>query len=232
MVDNNALRNAKPPAAPREWKRHVDLRGHDIREAVQGQRRVVREHAHAVRPKPDDSEVLPVSRREVHEPVNAATIPGDSPRLHVLEESMERVAGGSGLPSREVPILSTRGLVEMVPVGLGSGFRRHLLRLNRLARGPAADQGSAPPTARILCYAETVKQNLTLTVDEELLRDARKVALDRKTSVNQLVREYLEQLVSERSRQQSARKWIGELFEKSSIVVGKRAWNRDDLHER
>ena len=107
-----------------------------------------------------------------------------------------------------------------------------MLRLNRLARGPAADQGSAPPTARILCYAETVKQNLTLTVDEELLRDARKVALDRKTSVNQLVREYLEQLVSERSRQQSARKWIGELFEKSSIVVGKRAWNRDDLHER
>ena len=77
-----------------------------------------------------------------------------------------------------------------------------------------------------------MKQNLTLTVDEELLRDARKVALDRKTSVNQLVREYLEQLVSERSRQQSARKWISELFEKSSIVVGKRAWNRDDLHER
>jgi hypothetical protein len=38
---------------------------------------------------------------------------------------------------------------------------------------------------------EKARQNVTLVVEEELLLAARKLALDRRTSVNQLVREYL-----------------------------------------
>ena len=75
-------------------------------------------------------------------------------------------------------------------------------------------------------------QNLTLTIEEELLRTARKLALDRNTSVNQLVREYLEQLVSEDSRQQSAHRWISEHFDNCPVEVGPVTWNRDELHER
>jgi hypothetical protein len=77
-----------------------------------------------------------------------------------------------------------------------------------------------------------VTRNLTLTIEEELLRTARKLALDRNTSVNQLVREYLEQLVSEDSRQQSARRWISEFFANGAVEVGPVTWNRDELHER
>jgi predicted HicB family RNase H-like nuclease len=46
---------------------------------------------------------------------------------------------------------------------------------------------------------DKARQNLTLVVDEDLLLAARKVALDQRTSVNQLVREYLAALVEEPS---------------------------------
>ena len=49
------------------------------------------------------------------------------------------------------------------------------------------------------------KQNVTLVVEEELLLAARKVALDQRTSVNQLVREFLTTLVEEPGRRRMAR---------------------------
>jgi len=51
---------------------------------------------------------------------------------------------------------------------------------------------------------ERARQNVTLVVEEDLLLAARKVALDRRTSVNQLVREYLTTLVEESSRRRLA----------------------------
>jgi len=76
------------------------------------------------------------------------------------------------------------------------------------------------------------KQNLTLTVDADLLRAARKVAIDRNTSVNQLVRDYLEQLVGEKERRQKAAEELHRFFQTSRYKVGKITWKRDDLHER
>lgn len=57
---------------------------------------------------------------------------------------------------------------------------------------------------RIPCYTYSVQRNLTLTVDDDLLRAARKVAIDRNTSVNHLVRDYLAQLVREADQRQAA----------------------------
>ena len=51
---------------------------------------------------------------------------------------------------------------------------------------------------------EKTRQNVTLVVEEDLLLAARKVALDQRTSVNQLVREYLASLVEEPSRRRLA----------------------------
>jgi hypothetical protein len=77
-----------------------------------------------------------------------------------------------------------------------------------------------------------VARNLTLTIDEDLLRAARKVALDRNTSVNQMVREYLAATVRDSGRQLAAVAKLDELFRKASAQVGPITWNRDDLHER
>jgi hypothetical protein len=88
---------------------------------------------------------------------------------------------------------------------------------------------------RISCYTGTVektKQNLTLVVDEDLLLTARKVALDQRTSVNQLVREYLAALVEEPSRRRFARARMRKAFENGLVEVGDRTWSRNDLYDR
>ena len=86
--------------------------------------------------------------------------------------------------------------------------------------------------ARIPCYTYPVARNLTLTVDEELLRAARKVAIDRNTSVNQLVRDYLAGLVREADQRQSALAQLDQIFRTTRVDIGRRTWKRQDLHER
>lgn len=77
-----------------------------------------------------------------------------------------------------------------------------------------------------------MQRNLTLTIDEGVLREARKIALDRNTSVNQIVREFLEQLVSEKDTRKEAARKIEEFWRTHSIEVGPITWTRDDLHDR
>jgi hypothetical protein len=77
-----------------------------------------------------------------------------------------------------------------------------------------------------------VLRNLTLTVDQEVLRAARKVALDRDTSVNQLVREFLDSLVREAGQRQAAVRRLDRFFRSNRAAMGPRTWTREDLHER
>src|SRR5258706_10661746 len=86
--------------------------------------------------------------------------------------------------------------------------------------------------ARIPCYTDYVAKNLTLTLDEELLRAARKVAIDRNTSVNQLVRDYLAGLVREADQRQSALAQLDQIFRTTRLELGRRTLKRADLHER
>jgi hypothetical protein len=79
---------------------------------------------------------------------------------------------------------------------------------------------------------EKTRQNVTLVIDEDLLLAARKVALDRRTSVNQLVREYLAALVEEPNRKRLARARLRKTFEAGLVDVGDWKWNREDIYGR
>jgi hypothetical protein len=81
-------------------------------------------------------------------------------------------------------------------------------------------------------YAGYVPRNLTLSIDADLLQAARKVARERNTSVNQMVREYLAATVRGSGRQLAAVAKLDELFRTTRARVGAITWNRDDLHER
>ena len=73
--------------------------------------------------------------------------------------------------------------------------------------------------------------NSTLAIDDELVREARQVARAMGKSLNQLVREYLEQLTG---RDEAARD-IDELRALSGEGGGRsKGWrfDRDELHER
>ena len=79
---------------------------------------------------------------------------------------------------------------------------------------------------------EKARQNVTLVVEEDLLLAARKIALDQRTSVNQLVREYLAALVEAPGRRRLARARLRSMFEAGLVEVGERKWSRDDLYDR
>jgi hypothetical protein len=75
-------------------------------------------------------------------------------------------------------------------------------------------------------------KNVTLTIDEELLMEARVLAARRRTSVSGLVREQLEHLVGgDRARRQG---WLSvrHLFDRPSLRIGSRLPTRDEIHER
>jgi hypothetical protein len=76
------------------------------------------------------------------------------------------------------------------------------------------------------------KQNLTLTLKSTVLKAARKYALDRDTSVNQLVRDYLAELAGRRDELETARNDLREFFRKSRYRIGKRTSTRGDLYDR
>ena len=75
--------------------------------------------------------------------------------------------------------------------------------------------------------------NLTITIDDELLKRARLRALERNTSVNALLREYLETFAGVQSGMVVRRRFAALARAANSSGEGKRrSWSRDDLHER
>ncbi len=74
--------------------------------------------------------------------------------------------------------------------------------------------------------------NLTITVDDRLLRLARIKALEQGTSVNALLRDYLEAYAGAADAQARA---LDDLLGLSAAATSRRggaSWTRDDLHER
>ena len=75
-------------------------------------------------------------------------------------------------------------------------------------------------------------KNLTLRVDDSILVKARQIASEHSTSVNALVRDYLDELVKTQGRQVSARKNLTRLCRLSKAEAGSKNWTREDLYDR
>jgi hypothetical protein len=77
--------------------------------------------------------------------------------------------------------------------------------------------------------------NITLSIDDEVVKKIRKIAIERDTTLTGLVRDYLEHLAVEdlaygrRRRDHDALK---RSFERFQFRVGKRTWKRADLYAR
>jgi plasmid stability protein len=74
--------------------------------------------------------------------------------------------------------------------------------------------------------------NLTITLDEESLKRARIRALEEGTSVNALLRDFLETYAGENRARLNAVSEILTLSRQSRSRRGGRTWSRDELHER
>ena len=92
-------------------------------------------------------------------------------------------------------------------------------------------------SARVPCYTGSVA-NLTLSVDDEVLKRARMRALEQGTSVNAILAERLQAFAREGEEQASATQALIDLAKQNRRGAGgvghrrKRRWTRDELHER
>lgn len=72
--------------------------------------------------------------------------------------------------------------------------------------------------------------NITLSAKESLIKKARKFAQQHNTTLNQLVRDFLERLVSEENDEDLANRFL-QVCERASGDSKGWSWNRDDLYD-
>lgn len=96
----------------------------------------------------------------------------------------------------------------------------------------------------ILCNTDYVDKalgtkNITLAIDEDLLQKARVLAAMKRSSVNEMVREYLAREVEAETRQASRAQVWGDLFKEADNYVpgrklrkeGERLFDREEFYE-
>ena len=76
------------------------------------------------------------------------------------------------------------------------------------------------------------KKNLTLALDEDLIVKARIIAARRRTSLTNLVRKSIEELVSGDQLQAKARTRLKSRMLNPVMRIGGARWTRDELHDR
>ena len=77
--------------------------------------------------------------------------------------------------------------------------------------------------------------NITLTLDDKLVKEVRKIAVERDTTLTGLVRAYLEEVAAEHAKSGRKRRDLEALeksFREVQINFGKKTWRREDLHDR
>ena len=75
-------------------------------------------------------------------------------------------------------------------------------------------------------------KNITLAIDEEVLERARSYAEKQGTTVNALVREYLNSLLDQQARREAALLELRKMMETSEARLGPNyKWNREEIYE-
>jgi len=75
--------------------------------------------------------------------------------------------------------------------------------------------------------------NVTLTLDDDLVKRVRKVAVEHDTTLTAMVRSYLEHVAAEDTATgRRQREVLERSFESYKFRIGKRKWKRPDLYER
>ena len=76
------------------------------------------------------------------------------------------------------------------------------------------------------------KRNLTVQLDDDVIRRAKVIAAERDTSVSRLVADQLNELVTRDASYDAAHRRVLRQLEHVRGRSGERRWSRTDLHER
>ena len=75
--------------------------------------------------------------------------------------------------------------------------------------------------------------NITLSVDDEIIKKVRKIAIEKNTTLTAMVRDYLSSVaIRDDQEKNEAIKKLRKSFKTISRDMGRRKWTREALYER
>jgi hypothetical protein len=77
-----------------------------------------------------------------------------------------------------------------------------------------------------------MKQNITLSIDKELIKNARVLAAQRQTSVSRMLSEELQKLIEDSNKYELAKKQALNYISQGFYLGGRITVSREELHER
>ena len=77
-----------------------------------------------------------------------------------------------------------------------------------------------------------MKQNITLSVDKDLIKKGKIIAAQKDTSVSKMLSEQLRQLVEDNALYETAKRSALQVLKKGYHLGGKITWKREDLYDR
>lgn len=94
---------------------------------------------------------------------------------------------------------------------------------------------SSKTLARVKGFPYYGYMNITLSLDEKLVKNVRKIAVEKDTTLTGLIRAHLEHLAAEHAasgRKRREREAVERSFSQFQFRVGKKTWKREDLYAR
>jgi len=77
-----------------------------------------------------------------------------------------------------------------------------------------------------------MKQNITLSIDKELIKNARVLAAQRQTSISRMLSEELQKLIEDSNKYERAKKRALNYISRGFHLGGEMTVSREELHER
>jgi HSP90 family molecular chaperone len=77
-----------------------------------------------------------------------------------------------------------------------------------------------------------MKQNVTLSIEKEILKKGKVVAARRDTSISKMLADLLKSIVENDERYEAAKRSALQQLKKGVRLGGKITWKREDLYER
>ena len=74
--------------------------------------------------------------------------------------------------------------------------------------------------------------NITFKIDDDLIKKARNLAAEKKTSINAMIKKNIEDFVSQNLKKEAALRGLESFFNRCQSRVGTKTWTRGQIHER
>lgn len=77
-----------------------------------------------------------------------------------------------------------------------------------------------------------MKQNITLSLDKDLIKKGKIIASKKETSLNRLLSDFLKQIIEEEDFYEQCKRKAVNILNKGYHLGGKITYTREELHER